>query len=99
MKLNVRCCCQPTKILGTFEVPNGAGRGFMLYTMEFPHEPISMMVTPSEIAPTIPAYNRAEHWIQIKTFGYGESAVYSDDRPIEFWRRFPQFKEGDYVQW
>jgi hypothetical protein len=32
-------------------------------------------------------------------FGFGELAVYSDDRPIEFWRTMPGFEEGNKIEY
>lgn len=90
MRLNVRCCCQPTKIFGTLEVPEAAikRRLYMIATAE-----IAAAKYPSQIT-----YIK-HHCIQIKQFGSHwplEEAI-TDNRPIEFWRKIPGFKEGDEV--
>ena len=84
MKMNVRCCCQPTKILGTFEVRNEwvEQRRFSLWT-----RPSIYDVCPPQ-----------EHVIQIRNLYCGEQpiglAIYSEDRPVQFWRQFPEFEEA-----
>ena len=71
-RFNVRCCCQPQKILGTMELATS-----------YPH----------------PKLATSKGWTQIelRSFFNGnemEFAVYSDDRPIEFWRQFASFQEA-----
>jgi hypothetical protein len=73
-RLNVRCCCQPQKILGTLEVAS-------LY----PNQRL--------------AARRGIVEIEVRAFCNAgemeyEFAVYSDDRPIEFWRQFASFQEA-----
>lgn len=93
MRLNIRCCCQPTKIFGTLEVPAGSidRMGFNV-CLAGPVPKLSTQI-PNTLTST------QFHHIQIKPFGpvmgIKEWAVYSDDRPIEFWRKLPGFKEGD----
>jgi hypothetical protein len=87
MRLNVRCCCQPTKVFGTMEVPEGAQKG----------QPVNYFYIPTRDNPR--ELIEVRHiWINIGN-GVSEQqkAVYSDDRPIEFWRRLKGFKEGDQV--
>lgn len=82
MRLNIRCCCQPLKIFGTLEVKQE-----WVDREEF--------IVPFRDNLTF-HYER----IILKTFRNGllkELAVYSDDRPIEFWRQLPEFREGDQV--
>lgn len=98
LRLNVRCCCTPTKILGTLEVPPGAveRRGFLVHTMR-PAAPWNWQ----ELLDAGQSLLRAntEH-VEIRSFGYlGEPAIYSEERPVEFWRGLPTFREGDEVRW
>jgi hypothetical protein len=86
--LNVRCCCQPTKILGRFPVPDHAlGCGsFRVATRSF------------RVATMSQGHSLETHTIEVRLFNNGflgqEYAVYSDDRPIEFWRSLPSFIEA-----
>jgi len=97
MRLNVRCCCTPTKILGTLEVPPRAieRQGFGIYSMQ--------SAAPGDWAKLLDAgqslLRRKTEWIEIRSFGGGEPAIYSEERPVEFWRGLPSFKEGDKVRW
>lgn len=81
MILNVRCCCTPTKILGT--MPWADGREQLLFARMSPDGVIT------------------KHTVRVRHFrhedGTNELAVYGDDRGLEFWRKVPGFKEGDYV--
>lgn len=93
-RLNVRCCCQPQKILGTLEVPSL--NPIQRFTI--------MTLAPRYAAPRYAGADATEikyHTIQLKYFcqglngdDSGELAVYSDDRPIEFWRQFKGFIEA-----
>lgn len=98
MKYNVRCCCQPQKIFGTLDIP--------AVTARFPREvnvnlriPVTPLVSLS--APPACEYGTDVLWttnfevvvFRLRWFGRDELAVYSDDRPIEFWRGIPGFEE------
>ena len=79
--LPVRCCCQPKKIFGFIRLP-------------------MHLVNGSEFK-RITAKDGTIHDIIIKSFYETdpgnwdvEKAVYSDGRPIEFWRNFPNFIES-----
>jgi hypothetical protein len=101
MKHNVRCCCQPTKILGTLELPARVGPGHLQvlkHVVRAPAGPLPFTVTfpaPAKDATVMYAS------IELKTFqrvdGGSELAVYSDERPIDYWRTFHGFVEGDRV--
>lgn len=82
VRLEVRCCCQPQKIFGTLEVPDD--RAWDGGSFEVP-------------------IRRPEGAIEVETIrirgfsfipGEWDVAVYSDDRPLEFWRQIPTFKEA-----
>lgn len=94
MRMNVRCCCQPQKILGTMDVAYEFSDRFVVMEKLEPMPVRSargMVMSPSS----------ACHEIKVREFvDYSsgvpqrERAVYSDDRPIEFWRKIRGFKEA-----
>lgn len=77
MRLNIRCCCTPTKILGSMiwpELPDGSPqRRWVLAYKESITAPLTHIT------------------LEARTFqdydGRREVAVFGDDRPIEFWQR------------
>jgi hypothetical protein len=79
--LNVRCCCQPQKILGRLPVPKQA--------LEYGYWRVPTMSIGAGLE---------THIIEVRKFNNGhygqEIAVYSDDRPVEFWRGIPGFIEA-----
>lgn len=93
-RLNVRCCCQPTKILGTLEVPEGwqALKAINLRRYDGGLEVLEIreivLGARSELV---------EKYSRVPLPALTERAVYSEDRPIEFWRKVPGFREGDAV--
>ena len=95
-RLNVRCCCMPVKIMGTLELTDDEirARGKIVYT------PVSVPYIGHMTNIAVPVlFPRAgEEVIQLRHYGpFSELAVYSDDRPIEFWRGVPGFREKDRV--
>lgn len=114
-RLNVRCCCQPTKILGTLEVPDAiahhGGRfqvivsnvdvllhrndreclldelpALGLETVEV--RKIGLPCTVSELERRLARYPLPAEPMP------SEYAVYSEERPIEFWRKVRGFREA-----
>jgi hypothetical protein len=90
MRLNVRCCCQPQKIVGTLEV-HSLARLQNIYIAQ----PLSIMENPTPVMAVTSAT------IELRDFCDGskmtsELAVYSDDRPIEFWRQLKGFEEAPH---
>jgi hypothetical protein len=95
VRLNVRCCCQPVKILGTLEVP--------AYKAKYPGKIVigaesDCVASRNALRTTEPVPKPQIIEAELRRFiGYtnGQSivelAVYSDDRPIEFWKRIPTF--------
>lgn len=92
MRMNVRCCCQPQKVLGTLEVPRLNADHFVV------QERLScsalFSLNTDSISKAVPT-----HEIKVRVFhdyssGYHERAIYSDDRPLEFWRKIPGFIEA-----
>ncbi len=92
-RLNVRCCCDGTKVLGTLQVDDSVvkARGFALRVFKTPPlKPFGQIEGPTF------AYER----VSIRDFWNGEyyeQAIYSEDRPIEFWRGLTGFTEGARV--
>lgn len=94
MRMNVRCCCQPQKILGTMDVPyEFSDRFFVMEKLEPMPVRSARGIVMSPIS--------ARHEIEIRDFvDYStgeravERAVYSGDRPVEFWRKIPGFVEA-----
>jgi hypothetical protein len=86
----VRCCCTPKKIFGFIRLPVGAKK-LSLPLVSKPAE-----FVPWEEFPHLVEMERVE--IEIKPIssmsGNLEYSIYSDDRPIEFWRRVPGFIEA-----
>lgn len=84
----VRCCCQPRKIFGYLELPAGLRHGDRV--------PIYRPVrTPLLAAFDGPAIVNSCEYVELRILGHRdgrrELAVYSDDRPEEFWRDLPNF--------
>lgn len=102
VRLNVRCCCQPTKILGTLEVSAAViERGQETIRYELIHPP-SWKVNPYDPVELCPALPREQVTIRLRTFvntirgsfdvPFGEElAVCSEDHPLEFWKQLPGF--------
>ena len=101
-RLNVRCCCQPTKILGTLEIlslpphasqcPGMYNRTTVaVYALEEFFVSDGPLLSPSTTAP----YKK--EIVQLRSFGHRELAVYSEERPIEFWRGILGFEENDNI--
>lgn len=90
MRYLVRCCCEGTKVLGFLEMPRGDYRNdeIVSIAMSPPVGPVegppqSLIVDPTATFRRFRDYDR----------GVDEIAVYSDDRPIEYWRKMRGFTE------
>lgn len=83
----VRCCCQPTRIFGWMILPAGLDHGDEIKVLTLPPLAATPDNTPLPVTETIrlKRYGKANTW---------EVAVYSDDRPIDFWRQVPGFIES-----
>lgn len=95
-RLNVRCCCDGVKILGTLELPEHEIKA-MVKIHRPPVREFSSYKDFDPDAPVLPITAPPPEYIEIKRFrnadGTSEDAVYSDDRPIEYWRTVPGFRE------
>jgi hypothetical protein len=80
----------PEKVLGWFDLPENQ-ESFTIRQM--PDIRASDFMCAHEAVPLPVA-----HYIEIKEYMHGlfrrEWAIYSDDRPIEFWRKIPGFIEN-----
>lgn len=81
IRLNVRCCCQPQKILGTYQVSEVMRRWIAVPLMTDDGVRIEKL----EVRDFYD-YSSGERKL--------ERAIYSDDRPLEFWRQLPGFADA-----
>ena len=85
----VRCCCRPDKVFGTLalNVPDRPGRYIIRSLPPIPSLEDLCSIKESELLEV-----ELRHLTDPIT-GIYTLAVYSDDRPIEFWRGVPGFVE------
>lgn len=96
MKYAVRCCCQPRKVFGYLELPAGLRDGQRLPILP---RLSAIDYRVADVAAPVPIET-----ILMRTFSQRgaigedgrlewstELAVYSEDRPEEFWRALPNF--------
>ncbi len=93
--LNVRCCCQPVKVLGTLCVPVPA-EGFQHgYKIPLGVPILEAVRAFSAVQDDPRPMNKSVAFAEVRAFinqhGIKEFAIYSDDRTIEFWRQIPGF--------
>lgn len=82
----VRCCCQPTKVLGFVQLPIDHGKTLTLRDHDG-HCHVAQIRMAWERVLTIADTGMKEP----ATF---EHAIYSEDRGVEFWRTIPEFVEA-----
>ena len=95
MRLNIRCCCQPTKILGTMEVLDPRPGAYPVLLADGSYSKIEIKSFISNQMRLKPSFEPFEPNKEIEFERKVESAIYSDDRPVDFWRQFTTFREGD----
>ena len=93
----VRCCCTPRKIFGFMKLESPLGNQRLPYTLAIQDsEGRSHSITIRSIfvrrMATIRDMERAPD--EVVEFTSPELAIYSDDRPIEFWRTIRGFIEA-----
>ena len=85
MRYAVRCCCMPEKVLGHLDGPAGVPGFHVALRKSFSNRYQETEV----LRPEAPVY------VEVRAFrhenGSRELAVYSDDRPVEFWAQIPSF--------
>jgi hypothetical protein len=103
MLYEVRCCCQPDKLLGWFEVSAQERAAAMTqgyFEVKLPSdEPttvpwIMRQKAHSEPGPVIVRTVKVQK-ISVPDKG-SYLAIYGEDHPIEYWRDFPTFLECRY---
>lgn len=88
----VRCCCQPTKIFGFIQLHSKSQMQNVLDNCGYAHT--VELKAMQEVAPI--RLDRERPPMQAELTVQKELAIYSDDRPIEFWRTIPGFLEVKY---
>lgn len=103
-KLNVRCCCLPETVFGTLQVPDDVGVEARLRRVFQLDIVLTQSVHDFKMADALKPVNYEPRYAEVRhlwTTDTGvcklELAVYSDDRPIEFWRTVRGFVEGERV--
>jgi len=96
----VRCCCKPTKVLGFIKLPVDRARRGHVRLMKRRQ---SALLAPMNLLRVPEPVSNEDFYadVRIETmsgFENGESnrevAIYSEDRPIEFWRSIEGFVEA-----
>lgn len=95
----VRCCCTPTKIFGFLRLPAEHQTHYLVREKIKVRPLLSSLPLNDEIANAVDNRPRF-HDVRLKSLsslGTDEIAIYSEDRPIEFWRNIEGFieVEGD----
>lgn len=90
----VRCCCQPQKILGVLELRHPVGGRSTVHVRERLRFPTCSLRRFDANEPMPATAIRRYHAIKLRIFDRNEIAVYSEDRPIEFWRTIEGFREN-----
>ena len=90
MRVNVRCCCNPDRVLGTVDLPR-VDKRFVYVWPKVKCLPFEGVVDKSV---SIPRLEIAQVAFPDGTYEY---AVKSEDRPDEFWDTLPTFRRGDRV--
>jgi len=86
----VRCCCTPQKVFGFIRLRPGLNEYIVL---EKPKRKTTLRALSDLETGLLPRTHR----IKVKTldsYDTSELAIYSEDRPIEFWRNIEGFVEA-----
>lgn len=91
----VRCCCTPMKILGFFALEPRGGSEYYVRDAHGQEHRIELKLISKMTCvagePPLPAFN-------VDFYEDREIAIYSDDRPIQFWRTIPGFVEAQHEE-
>ncbi len=92
--LPVRCCCTPDKIFGFLQVEETEFTPVVVDRTGRPH--VLEIRTFSDCRRVYASFDLEQRKVPVplRRDGHRERAVYSDDRPIEFWRSIPGFVEA-----
>jgi hypothetical protein len=102
MRLEVRCCCQPQKLLGWIDVdPRAVRRGAVIHFTIPPPAPWPWSVEGNNNAPTMPLLSDVA--LPIDTLGtcvdgqhVTRLALKSEETPLEVLRCIPGFMENQH---
>jgi hypothetical protein len=90
----VRCCCQPTKVIGFLLLPKGGGNDRTIIDCNGRPQKIQIK-TSTQYAPPAPHFTQYGYPVGGEPFEttvvYLEQAIYSEDRGEEFWLTIPGF--------
>jgi len=91
----VRCCCTPTKVLGFLRLPARDIKDGAIFAVRnrATREPSVVYDPHAPIAPVDRAVVRLLSDFRDGRRS-GELAIYSEDRPLEWWRRIDGFVEA-----
>ena len=90
----VRCCCQPTKVLGFFQIREEDLRiGRMIMRRKMKRPSFAALSDKPEPEPVKNQYEEGRIEA-LNSYNEKEYAIYSEDRPIEFWRELIGFVEA-----
>lgn len=87
MRMNVRCCCDPSVVIGTLEVPAGV-YGVL-------HIPPRLTARGNILSPEWSPVECLKVGEVLFPDGTRERAIKSEDRPDEFWDTLHSFRRGD----
>ena len=91
----VRCCCQPTKVLGFFPIREDEMRIGRMVMRRKMRRPSFAAITDETPQPETVGNQYEEVRIEaLNSYNEKEYAIYSEDRPIEFWRELIGFVEA-----
>ncbi len=107
MRLNVRCCCLPQRVLGsidlpedlskagTFRVPMSIETGSAGPLTVYANKPFAIEYVTVEVR-EFQEREAVPEAIEPRgvRLTHRELAIFSDDRPVQFWRKFPSFIEA-----
>jgi len=97
----VRCCCTPLKVFGFLRLEAMQGmRGEFRNIKDImgTSHPIKLVPITDGICPSVETRLLAKFDVTTLEFPSQEIAIYSEDRPLEFWRTIPGFVEATNVQ-
>jgi hypothetical protein len=106
VRAEIRCCCDPGKLLGTVEVPDSGFYEGAVLRFALRSDPLDWLKPPPEPQPLL---EQGTLSLPVASFGIGRGgiltvgetaweqglAIKSNDTPIEVLRRIPTFQEAE----
>ncbi len=92
----VRCCCTPQKVFGFLKLDARHARPGLAAVVDQHGHRYQIELRPIDNYQHDPGMMAAMRYApdDIRELGEREVAVYSDDRPLDFWRTIPAFVEA-----